>query len=286
MAWSRQVAGCLCRLTRLTRPQIAAQAAAYTVLGVYLGGRLSTTTVGQVATAALAVALVVSFGFVINDYADCELDRLTKPARPLPAGEFTRPQALRIAGFIAALAVVVSLALPVALRAVVCANLVLAALYALVLKRTVLLGNLAMAVLNSSILPFGALAGGRLTAEVLAVAAMSLLYTLAQEVLYTVDDLDGDLLAGLTTTAIFLGRRRALLLCQCLMALALFASLMPLWLGAASLVYLVALAACTIGPVVLYILPLIRKGTPAAVTRACAAVKIVRLTSLVPLILL
>lgn len=282
----QRAAGFLGRVARLTRPQIAAQAAAYTLLGAYLGPGLSLAAAERLAAAALTVGLIVSFGFVINDYADLEVDRLTKPHRPLPAGEFTRQEALQIAIGLAAVALAVALTLPPALLAIACANLILAALYALVLKGTVLLGNAAVAALNSSILAFGAIAGGGLTAQVLAVAAMSLLYTLAQEVLYTVDDLEGDRAAGLITTAIFFGAGRSLQLFRGVMGLAMVAALAPIWVGDASPLYLIALLACTLGPVLLHILPLARRGTPEAVSRACAAVKVVRLTSLVPLFLL
>lgn len=282
----RSVASLVRRITLLTRPQIAAQAAAYTMLGAFLGPGLAIAVAAQVAIAALVVGLIVSFGFVINDYADLEIDRFAKPDRPLPAGMFTRSAALQIAIAIAALGLGVALALQPTLFAFACGNVLLTALYALVLKRTVLLGNAAVALLNSSILLFGALAGGGLTPLVLAVSAMSLLYTLAQEVLYTVDDLEGDQAAGLVTTAVFFGARRALLLFQWLMALAMVAAFAPLWLEVASPLYLVGLLICTVGPVVLRILPLVRQGTPQAVGQACALVKIVRLTSLIPLILL
>lgn len=282
----QRVVGFLGRAAHLTRPQIAVQAAAYMVLGAYLGQGLTLDIARQITSAALVVGLIVSFGFVINDYADVEVDRLTKPFRPLPAGEFTPPEALLVALSLAIAALGVALTLPPILFAIACANLVLTSLYALVLKGTVLLGNVAVAVLNSSVLVFGALAGGGITPLLLSVAAMSLLYTLAQEVLYTVDDLDGDGAAGLTTTAIFLGFDRSLCLFRGLIVLAMVAALAPLWIGATSSLYLLSLLACTLGPVMLYIVPLTAQGTPEAVTRACAAVKVVRLTSLIPLILL
>lgn len=265
---------------------MALQACLYALLGAYLGQGLSRATSGRLAVASLVVALIVSFGFVINDFADLEIDRLTKPGRPLPAGEWTRRQALWIALATALCALALATALPPVLLAIAVGNLILATAYALRLKRTVLLGNVTIALLNSSILIYGALAGGALTALVWAAATMSLLYTLAQEVLYTVDDYAGDAAAGITTTAIAFGIRPSLTLCQILMLLALLAALAPLWLVGVSPRYLLALLGCTVAPLALYVRPLVVDGSPEAIRRACAAVKLIRVSSLLPLILL
>lgn len=282
----QSVAAQLGRVAALTRPQIAAQAAAYSVIGAYLGAGLPLDAPLRVALAALATGLVVAFGFVINDYADLDIDRLAKPMRPLPAGMWSPRAALRLAAALVVAALAVALALPGVLLAIVCANLALAAAYALLLKRTVLLGNIAIALLNSSIVVFGSLAAGALTYLVWTVATMTLLYTLAQEVLYTVDDLEGDRAAGIVTTAVYFGAGPALWLFRALMLLALLSTLAPWLYGAGSVWYGAALLACTVAPVLLYVLPLARAGAPAAITRACAAVKVVRALSLLPLVLL
>lgn len=276
----------LTALIHITRPQIAAQAAAYTFLGAYLSAGAGAIFSPATAYAALIVAIIVAFGFVINDYADADLDRLTRPERPIPSGAVSRPQAAALALVLAALALGSALVAPPALRPLALLNLALTAAYSLRLKRTVLLGNLTMALLNGSILLFGSLAVGGLTPLLWAVAAMGFLFTLAQEVLYTVDDLHGDASAGIVTTATCFGPGPSLHLFRSLMGLTLLCAAAPLWLAPLSPWYAVALLVCVVLPVCGYILPLTLRSEPAAISRACAALKRVRLASLVPLALL
>jgi len=276
----------LSALLQVTRPHIAAQAAAYSFLGAYISAGAASLVGGATLLAALLVGLVVAFGFVINDYADAELDRLTKPERPIPTGMLSRPQAGAIALALGGIVLVGAIAAPGPLKPLAVFNLALAAAYSLQLKGTVLLGNIAMAFLNSSIVAFGALAADGLTPLVWQVTAMIFVYTLAQEVLYTVDDREGDARAGLCTTAVYFGVESTLWLFRSLIVVAAAVALLPLLSGAASPLYLLALLACTLLPIGLRILPLTARADPAAIRTACVTVKWVRLSSLVPLLLL
>jgi geranylgeranylglycerol-phosphate geranylgeranyltransferase len=273
-------------IVHITRPQIAAQAAAYTLLGAYLNAGLPFPRLESVATAALVVALVVAFGFVSNDYVDLEVDRLNRPERPLPAGELSRDAALRLAGLLLIAALAVGCLLPPLLFSITCANLALTAAYSLLLKRTVLLGNTTMAVLNSSVLLFGGLATGAISPLIWAVAGMSFVYTLGQEVLYTVDDIAGDAQLGLVTTAVYFGVGPSLLLFRALMLIVILLALIPWWMTALSPLYLAALLLCTVLPLALWIAPLTWRGEPRSIAQACNTLPLIRLASLLPLLLL
>lgn len=277
------------RLTTLIgflRPHVGLQASAYVFVGAYLSGAgrsiLSATTL----TAAAVVALIVAFGFVLNDYMDRELDRIQKPDRPLPAGLVSPNEVGYLGGFtvVASLALSSWLAWPLML--LVWLNLLLTSAYSLWFKRTVLLGNLTIALLNSSIILFGAMAGAGLNPLVWSIATTTLLFSLAQEVLYTVADQDGDRQAGITTTAIFFGAEQSLQLVCIGLSLMLLSSFVPLALGAATPLYLILLLPCTLGPVLLRMIPLTRSTHPEAITAAVALIKQIRVSSLLPLLLL
>ncbi len=276
----------LAALLHVLRPHVAAQAAAYTFLGAYLSVGARFTLTPLTALAAMIVAVVVAFGFVINDYADADIDRLTKPQRPIPSGAVSRPQAAALARLLVVLTAVLILFAPIVLQAITILNLALTAAYALALKRTVLIGNATVALLNASIPVFGGLAAGGVSAVVWAVAGMSFLYTLAQEVLYTVNDVDGDARAGIVTTAVYFGVEPALRLFRVLIGLALLCAAAPAVVAGVTPFYLAALLVCVALPVGLFILPRTWRYEPRAVHRACAAMKVVRVASLAPLILL
>ena len=268
------------------RPQIALQALLYALLGFSLSGSTVLSFAQVTGIAALALLLIVCFGFVVNDYADVELDRLSKPERFLPSGRVTLTQARLLALLTATAVLLLSGWLEHPLQLLIWSNLLLTTAYAFWLKRTLLLGNLTIAYLNSSVIVFGALSGSGPNSRVWSVALIVLLYSVAQELLYTVDDYAGDRDAGITTTAVVLGVAQTLKLFRLCMMLAALTALLPLYLGFASVAYTLLLLPCLIGPIVLWIMPLVQHGTPQQLRAACQAVKWVRATSLVPLLAL
>lgn len=268
------------------RPQIALQAVLYAAVGMYLSGVTAFGLSAQQVLALLVLALIVSFGFVINDYADSDIDRLTKPERPLPSGAVTLDDARRLGIALVGLVVILASLLPDPLRWIAYLNLALTAAYSLRLKRTVLIGNSTIAFLNSSILLYGAIMGNGANRVVWTVVTIVVLYTLAQEILYTVDDYVGDAQAGITTTAIYLGTEMTRAIVALLLIAVALSALAPMALGFASPAYLFLLIPCLIGPIFGRILPLVHQGSKAQISAACRTMKWVRVTSLVPLLVL
>jgi geranylgeranylglycerol-phosphate geranylgeranyltransferase len=264
------------------RPQIALQACLYALLGSLLSGAGPQPELHSL-IALLALACVISFGFVSNDYADHEIDRRTKPERFLPSGRVSRSAARSLGLLLVGVVLTLSLALARSLQILLWLNLLLTAAYALRLKRTVLLGNLSIAYLNSSIILYGALLSAGANPRVWCVVAISLLYSLAQEVLYTVDDYRGDQQAGILTTAGYFGPPTTLALFRGLIVIAALSTLVPLWLGLASPLYLLLVLGCIILPISFWIWPRVSRGHAEDVRAACRAVKWVRLSSLAPL---
>jgi geranylgeranylglycerol-phosphate geranylgeranyltransferase len=273
-------------LLRFLRPQIALQALLYALLGFYLSGGVGLPLKYVDGVAALALLLIVSFGFVINDYADIELDRLSKPERSLPSGRVTLTQARLLAVLTALAALLLSGWLAKPLQLLIWSNLLLTTAYAFWLKRTPLLGNLTIAYLNSSVIVFGALSAGGPNGRVWSVALIILLYSVAQELLYTVDDYAGDRAAGITTTAVVLGAEQTLNLFRMCISLTALTALLPLYFGFASVAYALLLILCLLGPIILWIMPLAQHGAPQRLRAACQAVKWVRVSSLAPLVAL
>ncbi len=276
----------LWNLLAFLRPAIALQAATYVYVGAYLSGGSRQMTDGMLLTAALVVALTVSFGFVINDYADRELDRWQKPDRFLPAGLVRLEEAWAIAAMTALAALATAASLTASLQLLVWINLSLAVAYSFWLKRTVLLGNLLMATLNSSVILFGALAGAGLSPLVWSIAGTTWLFSLAQEVLYTVADRDGDDHAGIMTTAIYFGPHATLRLFRGLIIVAGLSAFVPLGLGYGSGFYLLLVLICTLGPIAFRLIPLSLHSDAGSLQVAVQTIKRVRAASLLPLLLL
>ena len=77
------------RLGRLLRVSMAPSAAADVIVGMAIGGGGLLPGAGSILAAVLASLCVYHGALALNDWADIEHDRLTRPERPLPSGEFS-----------------------------------------------------------------------------------------------------------------------------------------------------------------------------------------------------
>jgi geranylgeranylglycerol-phosphate geranylgeranyltransferase len=234
---------------QLMRPESSVPAGIYTLLGAYLATDQAAFLTQNTLLAALIVVLIVAYGFVINDYKDGEVDRIDKPHRPIPSGVVSLRMALYVALILALTVQVLAwtrLGAELALFAV--ATILLSTAYSFFLKSTLLLGNLAMAILASSILIFGGLAAHGLPTKLWIATLLVFIYILAQEVFYTVEDLNGDSVAGLRTTATVLGAKRTVLLYQLLAVIFAIAAILPWVLNLTTPAYLGAVLLCAVAP--------------------------------------
>lgn len=234
---------------QLMRPESSVPAGIYALLGAYLATDQEAYLTQDTLLAALIVILIVAYGFVINDYKDGEVDRIDKPHRPIPSGIISLRMALCVALILALTVQVLAwtrLGAELALFAV--ATILLSTAYSFFLKSTLLLGNLTMAILASSILVFGGLAAHGLPTKLWIATLLIFIYILAQEVFYTVEDLNGDSVAGLRTTATVLGAKRTVLLFQLLAVIFSIAAIMPWVLNQTTIAYLGAVLFCAVAP--------------------------------------
>jgi geranylgeranylglycerol-phosphate geranylgeranyltransferase len=220
------------KLVLMTRPHSFLLGVALIGLASYLSDIPGQFAYTSIICASLAVVCVIGFSFVINDYKDAQLDAISKPARPIPAGHVSPQEARNFALALAAAALLFSLPLGLGLFAFTLLTLILSAAYSYRFKGVVLLGNFTIAFLNASVIVYGSLVAGQPTRAVYLLSLAVFLYTLASEVLYAVQDREGDLRGGVHTTATILGERKALWLffgiCMALIALVLVPWLMQI----------------------------------------------------------
>jgi geranylgeranylglycerol-phosphate geranylgeranyltransferase len=270
----------------MLRPLVGAQAMVYVLLGAYLGSSVGDLGSQRVWVAALVVGLVVSCGYVVNDYCDVVVDRLSRPERAIPAGHISRREAGLLAVGLSGAALTLALALGPGLAAFALATLGLSAAYSYTLKSTVLLGNLSIAVLDASIIMYGSLATGHLPHAVLVAAVLILLYITAQEILYTIEDHDGDRQAGLRTIATAWGTTASLRAFQGILLTFGVAALLPPLVHLAPVRYLYGILPCSLLPTAGIAFLVSRDPTPGTIKRATGLMKLVWLVSTIPILLL
>jgi geranylgeranylglycerol-phosphate geranylgeranyltransferase len=244
---ARRAATLLVDAAWLVRLPNCLAAAAATLLGAYLAGGARSLGSGLVVRASLVAACVHAAANVFNDLMDVGVDRLNRPARPLPSGRVSAGAAavLGAAAGAAALALAATLGAALAGLAAVLAALALA--YSYRLKDSVLVGNATVALLAASTIVYGALAAGGPTPAVAVASGLTFLYMLAFEVLKCIQDWEGDAAAGLRTVA-GLGRRASLRLFRLIAAAFAVGAVAPWLLGLASGRYLAAVVAGAIVP--------------------------------------
>lgn len=263
----------------------ATQAAVYTLVGGYLAAGWTGLRAAPSLRAALVVWLVVLYGFVVNDYFDMEIDRLSKPERPIPAGRTAPATAVWLALALALAAQVWALTLGPLAAGVALINLLVCAAYSAWLKNTVLIGNAAMALLDATIVLYGSLALGMPPRAAWIAAGLFALFFFGYEILKTVADREGDGRAGLRTVATRLGARWSVRLFQLVAALFNLAAV-ALWAsGLASGAFLAAFLLCCTLPTLAAALAA-RSAAPVPIGRGLALLKLVWLSSWLPIMLL
>ncbi len=283
---TRAMMNCCIGIIQLTYPLISLVAASYTLLGAYLGSDTSTFLTPLTVRTALVVGLIVSYSFAFNHYQDVVVDSVNNPARPIPSGRVSRKIAGIVALFLAISAIALASTLSLPLLMIALFNTTLSTLYSCYFKGRVLIGNTTIAFLDASIVVYGNLAVGVPTRAAWIVCLLTFSYVLAQEILYTVRDREGDLRGGLRTVATCFGTAVAIRLFSfCIMGFIAIA-LLVWFLGLAPDRYLYALVPCCVLPLVGIVSFLKKSGTIRTVRLSLRMINIVWVLSLLPAILL
>jgi geranylgeranylglycerol-phosphate geranylgeranyltransferase len=231
-----QARGCL----ELARPGNAVAAGGLTFVGAFVAGGLSAPA--PTAFAVVATVLATGGGNAINDYFDREIDAINRPDRPIPRGAVSPRGALLLSGLLFAVAVGLTLLLPLFAVAIALINLVALVAYTELFKGLPGVGNALVAYLTGSTFLYGGAAVEGNLSPVVVLFALAASATMAREVVKDVEDAAGDREEGLRTLPIVLGRRRALAVAAVFVVAAVVASPAPYLLGTFGLPYLVVLA--------------------------------------------
>jgi 4-hydroxybenzoate polyprenyltransferase len=169
-------------------------------MGVLIGFVLSGKPLDITVPLALcAAACALGFGNVINDIVDYQTDSISHPHRPIPRGDMTLRNAELLCGalFLAALIAAGSIS-PTYFGATL-VPLCILIVYSLFLKGTPFAGNITVSALIAYTLFYGAL-GGQFS-PVYIPAVIAFLLNLVREIIKDLADKEGDVSAGITTTA-------------------------------------------------------------------------------------
>ena len=191
----------------IARPHNMFLAALAAAAGYFIAGGRS---VAEGAPVALFTFLVTGAGYIINDCFDVGIDRINKPARPLPSGRMSGREAAVLYAAVTTLATIGAIVfLPRSVAALVVAWEIGLFVYARWAKRMFVVGNVLVAAIVASVFLAGGLLAGDV-GSVLVPIVLAFVFNLSREIVKGAEDVDGDRLAGARTAAVVVGRDRVL----------------------------------------------------------------------------
>lgn len=217
-----------------------------TFISIFIGGLVtgSIQPVLKLLSASVSGMIICAGANTINDYFDIDIDRINKPARPLPAEKISPSEAfiysmiLFICGFLLSFLINYSAVLIAAVTSI------LLYFYSRNLKKTILWGNLTVAFLSGLAFVYGGIAVGRtLTACIVGIFAF--LFHFAREIIKDIEDKKGDESEGIKTFPIRYGIKPGLILAASIMIILILLTYVPYILNIFSIYYLIAVTAGT-----------------------------------------
>ncbi len=262
----------LWNLILLTRPHNGLIGAASILIGAFLAQGV---LVSAAVTAAVMALFVCSGAYVLNDIYDVATDRITKPRRPLAAGQITRRTAADVVLVLWAAGASFALLSGWAAGLFYVGWIGLLWVYSWKLKAQGWVGHAVVSGVAASGFLLGALVGGAWQAGLMPFAIAFLLH-LAREIAKGVADLRGDRAAGLATLAVRVGERKALAVILRLICAVAVAGLVPYAFGLYGGLYFLAVAV-VIYPVLAVCIWLIVRAGKGELDAGAAAVSVSRL---------
>jgi geranylgeranylglycerol-phosphate geranylgeranyltransferase len=211
----------------------------------------------------ITVFLITGAGNAINDYFDSGIDAVNRPDRPIPSGRLKKGSAYKISIILFACGIITAYFIGAVPFFIALFNSFLLYFYAFSLKRKVFVGNLSVSYLTGSTFLFGGAAYGLKGIEATSVLFfLSMLATLAREIVKAIEDMEGDRKDGAVTLPIRIGERPSAYIASAVGLLAVLLSPLPYITGLFKDSYFRVVGIADI--VFLYALFLILKKNPSA----------------------
>lgn len=156
----------------------------------------------------LVVFLITGAGNAINDYFDVAIDAVNRPERPIPSGRIKRKHAFIVSMVLFVIGIILAYSISIIPFFIAVFNSFLLYLYASSLKRKLFVGNLSVSYLTGSTFLFGGSVYGIKGIEyTLVLFFLSMLTTLAREIVKAIEDIQGDRKNKASTLPVCIGER-------------------------------------------------------------------------------
>lgn len=160
------------------------------------------------------VFLSTAYGFTINDCVDIEKDRINAPKRVLPLGILNKKMAIGLSISLFFLSVFTSLFLTSYIFGVNITVLFLLSIYSFINNRNGISANIITAICSSLVLLIGV---SKIEINIATMTSICIfVFVLAREIIFDIDDIEGDKLINKTSIPITFGKMKSLQICDVL----------------------------------------------------------------------
>lgn len=184
----------------------------------------------KIILAALSGALIGSGGNIINDYFDIEIDKINRPARPLPKGLLTKTEAIIFYMLLNLSALVLSAFIYASAFIIAALALIVIFFYSYKLKKVLLFGNITVSFFTGMAFIYGGVSAGNWKDAVIP-AVFAFFTNFIREVVKDIEDIKGDSTFGIVTYPAAKGISSALKLINFSVILLIFLTAVPFLAG-------------------------------------------------------
>jgi geranylgeranylglycerol-phosphate geranylgeranyltransferase len=190
----------------------------------------------------IAIALVASGGFAINDFFDHHSDAIIKPSRPIPSNRISRTRAAQVSLLLFLAGLGVALAINLLVLGIAAFTTVFLVLYSAFFKRFTALSSVVIGLLSGTTIPIFCEATVLHTISIVALSFIGIsLWGAGRNVLDDVIGAEGDMKVGYRTLAIKRGPVASSKLGALFCLLAVILLSFPYVVGMVSVAYLIPL---------------------------------------------
>ena len=208
--------------------------------------------------AAFAAALTAAAGNLINDYFDIEIDKISHSDRPLVTGQVTKNNALILYLLLNLSALILSYVISMVAFGIVLLSIFLLLFYSASLKKMILFSNYIVAWLTGMVFIFGGIVVGNVSAAIIP-ALFAFMINFIREIVKDIQDIKGDLNAGVLTFPAKYGIDKAIVLIIILTIILMLLTLHPFIFGYYKIEYFIVVMVM-VNPLLVYFLKSIYKN--------------------------
>tara|TARA_B100001167_G_C16700583_1_gene271489 strand:- start:58 stop:861 length:804 start_codon:yes stop_codon:yes gene_type:complete len=181
---------------------------------------------------------ISGYSMIINDIYDIEIDKINQPKRPLPQGLVSIKLAISFSLILLFLGLVSAFYISFYNLSIAALFSLLSWLYNVWGKKNGLLGNSIVALSMAIPFIFGGIITGDLSILTWSISLLAFLSGMGREIIKTISDIEGDKSKGIESISITLGPQNAARIASLFFFIAIFISLIPIYLDLINSVYL------------------------------------------------